>query len=400
MPRKRTAGRKKGGSNKGYFFRKGRGWVAWDGGAMPFLLYDDGTPIRRADEAADVLKDAYARFRLQRDTEEQQVNEVTLHAVCVAYLQYVEAEGASETFRMRADTLFDFCTGLPARHRSKSGSTVAPAGTGRKAVEKERIHPGYGGLKALELTPYHVDQWLAAHKGWKNSKRTHVQALKRALNYAVDRKLIPANPIKGYKTKEANGRKTYITPEQEQACYKNCRYALRTAMKVCIRTGARPGAEFAKLTAKHVRDHGDRMEWHFTEEESKTRTYRIIRITDPEIIEITRRQMRDNPSGPIFRNSQGRPWKRAVLSEAFRRLKRRLRKKGIKLDAGDCMYSWRHTFAKRTLQGHWAGKPTTIEVLAELMGNWACPQFRVSVAGNVNCPSLGVGGPRTGSRSG
>ena len=34
-----------------------------------------------------------------------------------------------------------------------------------------------------------------------------------------------------------------------------------------------------------------------------------------------------------------------------------------------CMYACRHTYAKRTLQGYWTGKPTTVEVLAKLMGN-------------------------------
>ena len=64
--------------------------------------------------------------------------------------------------------------------------------------------------------------------------------------------------------------------------------ALGTAIKVCIRTGARPGCEFAKLTAKHVRDNGNRMEWVFRPEESKTHILRIIRITDPELLAIVR----------------------------------------------------------------------------------------------------------------
>jgi hypothetical protein len=33
------------------------------------------------------------------------------------------------------------------------------------------------------------------------------------------------------------------------------------------------------------------------------------------------------------------------------------------------MYSCRHTYAKRTLQGYWTGKMTNIETLARLMGN-------------------------------
>ena len=40
---------------------------------------------------------------------------------------------------------------------------------------------------------------------------------------------------------------------------------------------------------------------------------------------------------------------------------------GFDLDL--CMYSTRHTYAKRMLQGYWTGKPVPIEILAQLMGN-------------------------------
>ena len=43
--------------------------------------------------------------------------------------------------------------------------------------------------------------------------------------------------------------------------------------------------------------------------------------------------------------------------------------KGITLDSDACMYSCRHTYAKRTLEGYWTGKPTSIHTLARLMGN-------------------------------
>ena len=47
----------------------------------------------------------------------------------------------------------------------------------------------------------------------------------------------------------------------------------------------------------------------------------------------------------------------------------KLARAGIELDADACMYSCRHTFAKRTLGGYWTGQPKTIEQLAGLMGN-------------------------------
>jgi integrase len=144
---------------------------------------------------------------------------------------------------------------------------------------------------------------------------------------------------------------------------------MKAAIKVCIRTGARPGCEFAALTAQHIKDHGERMEWLFQAGEAKTKRLRVIRITDPEILAIVREQVAKHPKGPIFRNTRGDEWKRESLSLAFRKVKERCVKKGVEFDADTCMYSCRHTYAKRTLQGYWTGKQTNIETLARLMGN-------------------------------
>jgi integrase len=201
-------------------------------------------------------------------------------------------------------------------------------------------------------------------------KRTKIQAVKRAINYAVEARLIPANPIKGYKTPKVNSRATYIPPEQEKAMLEDAPAAFATAIRVLIRTGARPGREFAALTAAHVKDNGDnKMEWVFAAKESKNKRPRVIRITDPAVIAIVRRQMERYETGALFRNARGTPWTRKALTHAFDRLRERLEKKGIKLDRDACLYSSRHTYAKRTLQGYWSGKATNIETLARLMGN-------------------------------
>ena len=105
------------------------------------------------------------------------------------------------------------------------------------------------------------------------------------------------------------------------------------------------------------------MEWTFKAEESKNKKLRIIRITDSEIIRLVSERLPGN--GPLFRNQDGKPWTRDMLSQNFRRAKARI--KGLDEDA--CMYSCRHTYAKRTLEGYWSGKPTSIKTLARLMGN-------------------------------
>ena len=113
----------------------------------------------------------------------------------------------------------------------------------------------------------------------------------------------------------------------------------------------------------------DSEEWVFKPEESKTSKLRKIRITDAEIIKIVREQIERYPHGPIFRNSAGGRWTRQLLTEKFRHAKQRAMKQGMQFDADCCMYSCRHTYAKRILSGYWSGKPTNIETLAILMGN-------------------------------
>jgi integrase len=216
-----------------------------------------------------------------------------------------------------------------------------------------------------------VDGWLNSHPTWLNGRRLRIHALKRALNYAVERNLIAENPIARYKVGRSRSRITYFTPEQEAALVKHAAPNLRMAIQVCIRTGVRYGAEFVTLTAQQIDDLGDRMEWRVTPKRTKkSEKYRLVRVTDPAILALTREQMKKYPQGPIFRNESGNPWIPDNLTVSFVRLRRRVEKlEGIQFDTDACMYSCRHTFAKRTLQGYWTGKPTTIETLARLMGN-------------------------------
>lgn len=372
MPKKRSV-RKKRGHNKGFYFRKNRGWYATEGTRRIPLRYENGEHIK--DEAADErdVREAHARYLLDKQKKPEVQNTTTVLQVCVAYLAEAKANGAKKTHADRSDTLYDFCYGVPSEYRQFSTFQEFRDGdqkfseTAREEAEKKRIHPGYGGIPAVDLTKLDIDQWLNAHQSWSGGRRSRIQAVKRALNYCVERSIIPANPIRGYFAPKPQGRVTYITPDQETVLLEHANPALATAIKVCLRTGARFGKEFIPLTKRHITDHGDRMEWKFKADEAKTGRLRIIRITDPEIIEITREHMKN--TGQIFRSANGEPWTKKNLSQRFRFLKYKLEKQGTEFDPDCCMYSCRHTYAKRILEGYWTGKPTNIETLARLMGN-------------------------------
>lgn len=374
MPKaKSKGGRRPKSRNRGYFYRNGRGWYASDqaGRSMVPLEYEDGARIREKDADPHLVKEAYARWMLTKNDEpatngQIELAPVSVVEVCDAYLADAKVNGAPKTYSDRVETLFDFCFGVPPKFRHFENPTDHQL----DEMESARIHPGYGGLLASELTPLHIDRWLNAHENWNGGRRTRIQAVKRALNYGVERKMIQENPIKGYRVTKTKGRVTYLTPEQEEAIYSESNTAFATAVRVCIRTGARFGCEFTKLTARHVKDDGSRMEWVFLPEESKTGKLRTIRVTDARILGLVREQVNRHRSGPLFRNSQHAPWTQESLSKRFRAVKRRVEaKQGIIFDDDTCMYSCRHTYAKRTLQGYWSGKPTNIETLARLMGN-------------------------------
>lgn len=385
------AGRRKGSRNKGFYFRTGRGWYVLSGGKYVPLKDENGDQIRLKDTAQRVLKEAAAREpepepeEIPTEESAEPVNAPTqtkdagidVGTVCGAYLKYLNAAagefdsanptGKAKTYIDRGQTLFDFCYGLPGEFFCGGDLKKREA---KGDPEPKRIHDGYGAKPCSALTPSDVDAWLQSHKKWTESGwRTRIQALKRAFNFGVERELIEDSPIRGYKLPKSVARITYLTPLQQDAMQDAASPAFAIALKICIRTGARFGIEFAILTANHVRDHGDKMEWIFKEEESKTKKLRIVRITDPEIIQYVREAMAKYPSGPIFRNQNGAPWSRKMLSQNFRRTKQKVRKKNVVLDQNACMNSCRHSFAKRTLEGYWTGKPASLSTLARLMGN-------------------------------
>ncbi len=368
---RKKVGRRKGRRTKGFFFRNGRGWFTKVQGKFVPLLGPNGQRLKEERTEERVLREAAARHLIRPEkVPESAILDCQVGEACAKYLDHLAAEsdlttrtGQAKTYFDRGQTLFDFCYGLPGEFFC-NGDRKKRAAKGDP--EPRRIHAGFGAKFCSELTPADIDVWLKAHKWAAGGRRMRVQAVKRAFNFAVERKTISHNPIRGYKLPKSTSRVTYLTPEQEAALIAAATTAFALALKVCIRTGARFGCEFAALSDRHVRDHGERMEWVFKAEESKTKRQRIIRIADPEIIRLVRERM---GRGPIFRNQNGEPWTRRMLSQNFRRVRAKVEKQGVRLDADACMYATRHTYAKRTLEGYWTGKPASIKRLARLMGN-------------------------------
>jgi integrase len=78
----------------------------------------------------------------------------------------------------------------------------------------------------------------------------------------------------------------------------------------------------------------------------------------------------DHSDSTLFRNAQGRPWKKVTGVGRFLKLKRELGWDRDPIRKNYSCYTCRHTFAHRMLAGYWNdGVGCSIEVLAELIGD-------------------------------
>ena len=262
------------------------------------LVGEDGKHLK--DPATkDAAEAAYQRFVLaQKQAEKDAKNpksKVTLFEVCHAYLDYTKDHGHKLTHSYRGRVLYDFLTGFPGRFWLNGDEPQA----------SDRIHAGYGDKLVSNLTPADIQEWFDAHPTW-HCTATPLQAILRALNYAWRTlKLIPANPIRGMPRQRPGRRDTYFTPEVEEAIYKFAKPYLALAVKVCIRTGARPGIEFASLEARHVQETEQGQVWKFPAAEAKGRRKPRTIYVPEEIAGIVRKQIKLHPKGKVFRGWRG-----------------------------------------------------------------------------------------------
>jgi integrase len=174
-------------------------------------------------------------------------------------------------------------------------------------------------LAVGQLKPIHVQRWVDAKPGWGRGKRGAIAAVQRAFNWAAKMGLIASSPVRHVEKPAPGRRDVVITPEE---------YAwilgrvgdepFRDLLTVCRETGCRP-QEILAVEAWHVDLAGGR--WVFPPDEAKgKKRHRVVYLTD-RAAEITRRLAARHPAGPLFRNTDGRPWHPYALNCRFARLR-------------------------------------------------------------------------------
>jgi integrase len=250
----------------------------------------------------------------------------TVTAVCNLFLDFSEKNHAPRTYEWYRGFLADFV--------------------------------GYAGkLRLTELDAGHVAAWLDRHPAWAGCRRAAVTAVKRAFNYAYGEGKIDVNPLRTVKKPPARARERFLTKEErkrifdrypEGDCFRDFLFALD-------QTGCRPG-EVAAVTAAHV-DLRTGV-WVFEEHKTEHATGepRVVILT-PAMVELTRRLMAEQPTGPLFRDRRGEPWNRNSVRCRFRRVRKTL---GLGDDV--VAYLYRHAVCTDLLEAG-VGMAQTAELL-------------------------------------
>jgi len=228
-----------------------------------------------------------------------------------------------------------------------------------------------GALPVCQLKKGHVVQWIDGHETWKSSetKRGVISVVLAAFNRA-DEMYGVANPLKGLKKPKPKPRLNSISPEDEQVIYAATEDRFKDFLFAAIHTGLRPFCELARLTAGDVEETPRGMMWRVYS--SKTKKTRKIPVR-PEVAELSRTLMKSAPEGsgaPLFRNTQGNPWKPTTGVVRFIAIRKKLHWSEDLVKGKYSCYTCRHTFAHRMLSGYWTdGVGCSIETLAELIGD-------------------------------
>jgi len=311
------------------------------------LLDEHGQRIRGKDrrEAADI---ALARAKLSWEADSagpSDGGQWLVARICSEYLQHCE--------------------------RGAANGSISPGHRTNATAWLNDLCAYCGALPVAQLTQEQVQTWIAEHESWRSPAtiRSVIAIVLAAFNRGEKMRGI-ANPLKGLKKPASKPRLASFSPEEEQLIYGATEPRFGDFLFAAIHTGLRPFCELARLTADNVEESDRGMMWRVWS--SKTKKTRKIPVR-PEVAERVHALLATAPKGsgkPIFRNTQGKPWKPTAGVVRFLTLKAKLGWDQDPVRRRYSCYTSRHTFAHRMLSGYWTGGAgCSIETLAELIGD-------------------------------
>lgn len=224
----------------------------------------------------------------------------------------------------------------------------------------------YGKVRCRDVGRQHAYDHMAARPRWGDASRLHfLKAMGAAFSWGVQQGRITANPFPAVDrprvTSRAKHDHAYITDEVHQLLVASAPPWTREFLEVLDATGARPG-ELMRVTAGEWKPElgafqpkGGKGEYLEKAYGKKRRTVYVPEAARP----LVERLVAARPSGPLFRNRDGRPLTKSNLSMWLTR-----KKAALGIPARVCVVMYRHRFITKALL---AGTP--VAKVAAIVGN-------------------------------
>lgn len=188
----------------------------------------------------------------------------------------------------------------------------------------ERLCRKHPDVAAERLKPFMVQEWVDGYDFSVTSRRNYLRSVKRCYKWSKRQGYIEMNPIADMEVPSAEEKEVSLTLEEFTRLMTYVRNSsLADLMQMTWESGCRP-QESLRVEARHVDVKHQR--WVFYKSESKMkRVSRVVYLTDVAMA-ITRKLMLANPTGPLFRNTVGKPWTKDSVNNAIDALRVRMGK--------------------------------------------------------------------------
>ncbi len=183
-------------------------------------------------------------------------------------------------------------------------------------------------LQADAIRPHQVEAWVDEYDLSVTSRRNYLRVVKRCMSWALKQGLVGSNPVASLEIPAGESREIAFSAEEFACLLGYIRNpGLADLVITTWETGCRP-QESLRVEARHF-DHAHKR-WIIPKRESKTkRLTRVVYLND-RAMEITARLAQLNPDGPIFRNTNGKPWTTEAVNCAFQGIRHRMGREIIK----------------------------------------------------------------------
>lgn len=192
------------------------------------------------------------------------------------------------------------------------------------------LHDVQGDTVAENVQMRDISALIHNKKDWKpNSRHNLARAIKTVFSWAKKNRMIEVNPVEHLEKPAQEARENYVDPEQFARIMDTLAEGpFKDLLRMAWDTGMRP-QELVRIEARHWQS-ADKIVVIPASEAKGKRRPRYVFVASPRAAEILDRCSKENPEGPVLRNSMGNPWCKNSLSCAFARL----RKKGIDTHLG------------------------------------------------------------------